>query len=118
VNDLNRVQRIGHLGQDPEVKYTATGTARTSLAWSPVRATRLRMSIVARSGDTSEAYFAKPKARSENGQGGVGLADMLHTGTHRARRHPRASIPSTRPAQDPHFGEHVKLYRSTILFTE
>ena len=30
MHDLNRVQRIGHLGQDPEVTYTATGTARTT----------------------------------------------------------------------------------------
>ena len=29
MNDLNRVQRIGHLGQDPEVTYTEQGTART-----------------------------------------------------------------------------------------
>ena len=32
MKDLNRVQLIGHLGQDPEVKYTATGTARTTLS--------------------------------------------------------------------------------------
>ena len=32
MNDLNRVQLIGHLGQDPETKYTATGTARTTLS--------------------------------------------------------------------------------------
>ncbi len=30
MHDLNRVQLIGHLGQDPEVTYTATGTARTT----------------------------------------------------------------------------------------
>ena len=30
MNDLNRVQLIGHVGQDPEVTYTATGTARTT----------------------------------------------------------------------------------------
>ena len=30
MQDLNRVQLIGHLGQDPEVTYTATGTARTT----------------------------------------------------------------------------------------
>ena len=30
MKDLNRVQRIGHLGQDPEVTYTATSTARTT----------------------------------------------------------------------------------------
>ena len=30
MHDLNRVQRIGHLGQDPRVTYTATGTARTT----------------------------------------------------------------------------------------
>ena len=30
MKDLNRVQLIGHLGQDPEVTYTATGTARTT----------------------------------------------------------------------------------------
>jgi single-strand DNA-binding protein len=29
---LNRVQLIGHLGQDPETKYTATGTARTTFS--------------------------------------------------------------------------------------
>ena len=29
MHNLNRVQLIGHLGQDPETKYTATGTART-----------------------------------------------------------------------------------------
>ena len=27
MHDLHRVQRIGHLGLDPEVTYTATGTA-------------------------------------------------------------------------------------------
>jgi single-strand DNA-binding protein len=32
VNDLNRVQLIGHLEQDPAVKYTATGTARTTFS--------------------------------------------------------------------------------------
>src|ERR671928_2222629 len=32
MKDLNRVQLIGHLGQDPEVKYTATGTARTTFS--------------------------------------------------------------------------------------
>ena len=32
MHDLNRVQLIGHLGQDPEVKYTATGTARTTFS--------------------------------------------------------------------------------------
>src|SRR5919206_4894046 len=32
MRDLNRVQLIGHLGQDPEVKYTATGTARTTFS--------------------------------------------------------------------------------------
>ena len=32
MNDLNRVQLIGHLGQDPEVTYTATGTARTTFS--------------------------------------------------------------------------------------
>ena len=30
MQDLNRVQLIGHLGHDPEVMYTATGTARTT----------------------------------------------------------------------------------------
>ena len=30
MHDLNRVQLIGHLGQDPEVKYTEQGTARTT----------------------------------------------------------------------------------------
>ena len=30
MKDLNHVQLIGHLGQDPEVTYTATGTARTT----------------------------------------------------------------------------------------
>ena len=30
MHDLNRVQRIGHLGHVPEVKYTATGTARAT----------------------------------------------------------------------------------------
>ena len=30
MKDLNRVQLIGHLGQDPEVTYTATSTARTA----------------------------------------------------------------------------------------
>src|ERR671939_98281 len=29
---LNRVQLIGHLGHDPEVTYTATGTARTTFS--------------------------------------------------------------------------------------
>ena len=32
MQDLNRVQLIGHLGHDPEVKYTATGTARTTFS--------------------------------------------------------------------------------------
>src|ERR671933_2445464 len=32
VQDLNRVQLIGHLGHDPETKYTATGTARTTFS--------------------------------------------------------------------------------------
>ena len=32
MNDLNRVQLIGHLGHDPEVKYTTTGTARTTFS--------------------------------------------------------------------------------------
>ena len=32
MHDLNRVQRIGHLGHDPEVTYTATGTARTTFS--------------------------------------------------------------------------------------
>src|ERR671928_617075 len=32
MKDLNRVQLIGHLGQDPEVKYTATSTARTTFS--------------------------------------------------------------------------------------
>ena len=32
MQDLNRVQLIGHLGQDPETKYTATGTARTTFS--------------------------------------------------------------------------------------
>ena len=27
MHDLNRVELIGHLGQDPEVTYTATGIA-------------------------------------------------------------------------------------------
>ena len=30
MHDLNRVQLIGHVGHDPEVMYTATGTARTT----------------------------------------------------------------------------------------
>ncbi len=32
MHDLNRVQLIGHLGQDPAVTYTATGTARTTFS--------------------------------------------------------------------------------------
>ena len=32
MQDLNRVQLIGHLGHDPETKYTATGTARTTFS--------------------------------------------------------------------------------------
>ena len=32
MHDLNRVQLIGHLGQEPEVTYTATGTARTTFS--------------------------------------------------------------------------------------
>ena len=32
MHDLNRVQRIGHVGQDPEVMYTAAGTARTTFS--------------------------------------------------------------------------------------
>ena len=32
MNDLNRVQLIGHLGQDPEVKYMGSGTARTTFS--------------------------------------------------------------------------------------
>src|ERR671932_1290917 len=30
LQDLDRIQLIGHLGQDPEVTYTPTGTARTT----------------------------------------------------------------------------------------
>ena len=32
MQDVNRVQLIGHLGQDPEVTYTATGTVRTTFS--------------------------------------------------------------------------------------
>jgi single-strand DNA-binding protein len=32
MKDLNRVQLIGHLGHDPEVKYTEQGTARTTFS--------------------------------------------------------------------------------------
>ena len=32
MHDLNRVQLIGHLGHDPEVTYTTTGTARTTFS--------------------------------------------------------------------------------------
>ena len=32
MHDLNRVQLIGHLGHDPEVAYTATGTARLTFS--------------------------------------------------------------------------------------
>ena len=32
MHDLNRVQHIGHLGHDPAVTYTATGTARTTFS--------------------------------------------------------------------------------------
>jgi single-strand DNA-binding protein len=32
MNDLNRVQLIGHLGHDPEVTYTEQGTARTTFS--------------------------------------------------------------------------------------
>ena len=32
MKDLNRVQRIGHLGQDPEGKYTERGMARTAFS--------------------------------------------------------------------------------------
>ena len=32
MQDLNRVQRIGHLGHDPEVTYTEQGTARTTFS--------------------------------------------------------------------------------------
>ena len=32
MKDLNRVQRIDHLGHDPEVKYTEQGTARTTFS--------------------------------------------------------------------------------------
>ena len=32
MNDLNRVQLIGHLGQDPAVTYTAASTARTTFS--------------------------------------------------------------------------------------
>src|ERR671933_8758 len=32
MQDLNRVQLIGHLGHDPAVRYTATGTARTTFS--------------------------------------------------------------------------------------
>ncbi len=32
MKDLNRVQLIGHLGHDPEVMYTAAGTARTTFS--------------------------------------------------------------------------------------
>ena len=32
MKDVNRVQLIGHLGHDPEVKYTKQGTARTTFS--------------------------------------------------------------------------------------
>ena len=32
MHDLNRVQLIGHVGHDPDVTYTATGTARTTFS--------------------------------------------------------------------------------------
>ncbi len=32
MHDLNRVQLIGHLGHEPEVKYTEQGTARTTFS--------------------------------------------------------------------------------------
>ena len=32
MSNLNRVQLIGYLGQDPEVTYTAIGTARTTFS--------------------------------------------------------------------------------------
>ena len=32
MKDLNRVQLIGHVGHDPDVTYTATGTARTTFS--------------------------------------------------------------------------------------
>ncbi len=32
MKDLNRLQLIGHLGHDPEVKYTEQGTARTTFS--------------------------------------------------------------------------------------
>ena len=32
MNDLNRVQLIGHLGQGPEVTYTERGGARTTFS--------------------------------------------------------------------------------------
>ena len=32
MNDLNRVQLIGRLGHDPEVKYTEQGTVRTTFS--------------------------------------------------------------------------------------
>ena len=32
MQDLNRVQLIGHVGQDPEVMYTAAVTARTTFS--------------------------------------------------------------------------------------
>jgi single-strand DNA-binding protein len=32
MQDLNHVQLIGHVGHDPEVTYTATGTARTTFS--------------------------------------------------------------------------------------
>jgi single-strand DNA-binding protein len=32
MHDLNRVPLIGHLGHDPETKYTGTGTCRTTFS--------------------------------------------------------------------------------------
>ena len=32
MNGLNRMQFIGHLGQDPEATYTEQGTARTTFS--------------------------------------------------------------------------------------
>ena len=32
MKDVNRVQLIGHVGHDPEVTYTASGTARTTFS--------------------------------------------------------------------------------------
>src|ERR671932_1433019 len=57
MQDLNRVQPIGHLGHDPEVQYTEQGTAQTTSASPPA--------LVSRSGRARRLPLAEPLAYAQ-----------------------------------------------------